>query len=48
MALRARPRSADLETAYLGMLAQYRADVSNVSAFSMHDFSVTAGPTMRF
>jgi hypothetical protein len=33
---------------YLGMLAQYRADVSNVSAFSMHDFSVTAGPTMRF
>ena len=32
----------------LGFLAQYRADVSNVPAFSMHDFSVTAGPTMRF
>jgi hypothetical protein len=32
----------------LGFLAQYRADVSNVPAFSMHDFSVTAGPAMRF
>ena len=31
-----------------GMLAQYRADISNISAFSMRDFSVTAGPTMRF
>ena len=33
---------------YLGLLTQYRADVSNIPAFSMHDFSVTAGPTMRF
>jgi hypothetical protein len=33
---------------YLGLLTQYRADVSNVSAFSMHDFSVTGGPIMRF
>jgi hypothetical protein len=33
---------------YLGFLAQYRADVSNVAAFSMRDFSVTAGPTLRF
>jgi hypothetical protein len=33
---------------YLGMLVQYRADVSNVPAFTMHDFSVTAGPTLRF
>ena len=33
---------------YLGLLTQYRADVSNVPAFSMRDFSVTAGPTMRF
>jgi hypothetical protein len=27
---------------------QYRAEVSNVPAFTMHDFSVTAGPTLRF
>jgi len=33
---------------YLGLLTQYRADVSNVPAFSMRDFSVTAGPTLRF
>jgi tetratricopeptide (TPR) repeat protein len=31
-----------------GMLVQYRADVSNIPAFSMRDFSVTAGPTVRF
>jgi hypothetical protein len=33
---------------YIGLLTQYRADVSNVPAFSMHDFSVTGGPIMRF
>jgi hypothetical protein len=32
----------------LGMLVQYRADISNVSAFSMHDLAVTAGPTLKF
>jgi hypothetical protein len=32
----------------LDTLAQYRADVSNVAAFSMRDFSVAAGPTLRF
>jgi hypothetical protein len=32
----------------LGLLVQYRADVSNIPAFSMRDFSVTAGPTLRF
>ena len=31
---------------YLGMLAEYRADQSNIPALSMHDFSVTAGPTL--
>lgn len=29
-------------------LVQYRADRSNVAAFSMHDLSVTAGPTFKF
>jgi tetratricopeptide (TPR) repeat protein len=33
---------------YLGLLTQYRADQSNIPAFSMHDLSVTAGPTLRF
>ena len=32
----------------IATLAQYRADLSNVSAFAMHDFSVMAGPTLRF
>jgi hypothetical protein len=32
----------------LGMLVQYRADMSNVAAFSMRDLAVTAGPTIRF
>jgi hypothetical protein len=32
----------------LGMLVQYRADLSNISAFSMHDLAVTAGPTLKF
>jgi hypothetical protein len=32
----------------LDTLVQYRADVSNIAAFSMHDFSVAAGPTLRF
>jgi len=32
----------------LGMLVQYRADLSNVSAFSMRDLAVTAGPTLKF
>jgi tetratricopeptide (TPR) repeat protein len=33
---------------YLGLLTQYRVDQSNIPAFSMRDFSVTAGPTLRF
>jgi hypothetical protein len=33
---------------YLNLLTEYRADQSNIPAFSMHDFSVTAGPTLRF
>jgi hypothetical protein len=33
---------------YFDTLVQYRADVSNIAAFSMHDFSVSAGPTLRF
>jgi len=33
---------------YLGTLVQYRADQSNIPAFTMRDFSVTAGPTLRF
>jgi tetratricopeptide (TPR) repeat protein len=32
----------------LETLVQYRMDVSNVAAFSMHDLSVAAGPTLRF
>jgi tetratricopeptide (TPR) repeat protein len=32
----------------LGTLIQYRADESNVSAFTMHDLSVSAGPTLKF
>jgi tetratricopeptide (TPR) repeat protein len=32
----------------LATLVQYRADLSNISAFAMHDFSVAAGPTFRF
>jgi hypothetical protein len=33
---------------YLGLLTEYRVDQSNIPAFSMRDFSVTAGPTLRF
>jgi hypothetical protein len=32
----------------IASLVQYRADDSNVPAFSMHDLAVTAGPTFRF
>ena len=32
----------------LGMLVQYRADQSNVPAFTMRDLSVSAGPTFKF
>jgi len=32
----------------LASLVQYRADQSNVAAFSMHDFAVTAGPAIKF
>ena len=32
----------------LGTLVQYRADQSNVAAFTMHDLSVSAGPTYKF
>jgi hypothetical protein len=32
----------------LNTLVQYRADSSNIAAFGMHDFSVSAGPTLRF
>jgi hypothetical protein len=32
----------------LGTLVQYRSDVSNVAAFSMHDLQVSAGPTFKF
>lgn len=32
----------------LGTLVQYRADQSNVAAYTMHDFSVSAGPTFKF
>jgi len=27
---------------------QYRADNSNVAAFTMHDFSISGGPTFKF
>jgi hypothetical protein len=32
----------------LATLVQYRAEVSNVTAFSMHDLAVSAGPTLKF
>lgn len=32
----------------LATLVQYRADLSNIAAFAMHDYSVAAGPTFRF
>jgi hypothetical protein len=32
----------------LGMLVQYRADDSNVAAFTMRDLQVSAGPTIKF
>ena len=32
----------------LGMLVQYRADVSNIAAYSMRDLAVSAGPTLKF
>jgi hypothetical protein len=33
---------------YMSMLVQYRADNSNVAAFTMHDFSISGGPTFKF
>ena len=33
---------------FLATQVQYRADLSNIAAFAMHDFSVAAGPTFRF
>jgi len=33
---------------FLGMLVQYRADESNVAAFTMRDLQVSAGPTIKF
>ena len=33
---------------FLATQVQYRADLSNIAAFGMHDFSVAAGPTFRF
>jgi len=32
----------------LGVLVEYRADLSNVAVFSMRDLSVTVGPTIKF
>ena len=32
----------------LGLLVQYRDDVSNVSTFSMHDLAVSGGPMLKF
>jgi hypothetical protein len=32
----------------LGILAQYRAVSSNIPTFSMQDFSISAGPTIKF
>jgi hypothetical protein len=32
----------------LGTLVQYRDDQSNIPAFTMHDLSVSAGPTFKF
>lgn len=32
----------------LATLVQYRADQSNIAAFSMHDLQVSAGPTFKF
>jgi hypothetical protein len=32
----------------LNTLVQYRADVSNVAAFTMHDLQISAGPTLKF
>jgi hypothetical protein len=32
----------------LNTLVQYRADISNVAAFTMHDLQISAGPTLRF
>ena len=33
---------------YMSMLVQYRADNSNVAAFTMHDLQISAGPTLKF
>jgi hypothetical protein len=33
---------------YMSMLVQYRADTSNIAAFTMHDLSVSGGPTFKF
>jgi len=33
---------------YMSMLVQYRADTSNVQAFTMHDFAISGGPTFKF
>ncbi len=35
-------------TIVLGMLVQYRADQSNIAAFTMRDLAVSAGPTLKF
>jgi hypothetical protein len=33
---------------YLGLLVQYQAILSNIPAFAMRDFSVAAGPSLKF
>jgi len=33
---------------YMRMLVQYRADTSNIQAFTMHDLAVSGGPTFKF
>ncbi len=36
------------EAIVLDVLALYRADLSNISAFAMRDFSISAGPAIKF
>jgi hypothetical protein len=33
---------------FMSMLVQYRSDTSNIAAFTMHNFSVSGGPTFKF
>ncbi|HUC48532.1 MAG TPA: tetratricopeptide repeat protein [Xanthobacteraceae bacterium] len=33
---------------YMSTLVQYRADTSNIPAFTMHDLSISGGPTFKF